>query len=264
MPHLVTSVVRCLSCDFYYADPLLVEMESLAARHYADPQSYLGFEGVPAASLAARMRIIERHIPRGQLLDVGAGRGEFVLAAERAGWAAQGIEPAPGLAAHARERGALVQTGYLHDFALGRSDSWDVVTMLHVLEHVTDPRTLLQAARPYLKRGGILFVEVPNCDSYLLRIIDQYYRLRGRAWSSRLSPLHPPYHALGFTRRSLLWVLRQTGYDPVEVGTLPASDRGLRVSGTASPARLLARSLLAAGLDVLGNRELLYVCAQIR
>ncbi len=94
----------------------------------------------------------------GNLLDIGAGGGEFVYLSGRAGFRARGIEPNIGYAEYAaREYGSQVETGELND-ARGR---YDVVTLFHVLEHLRCPRSAFARLYQLLNPEGRLFIEVP-------------------------------------------------------------------------------------------------------
>jgi SAM-dependent methyltransferase len=263
-PHLVTYVLRCRNCDYFFVESLSSEAAPLEERHYADPLLYGGMKGGNEQSLTLRLAAIERHGARGRLLDVGAGKGEFVRVASAAGWNAEGIEPSAALAHDARAHGANVRAGYLDPKANLPTGAFDAVTLLHVLEHVDKPVDMLRSLQPYLTPGGVIFVEVPNCDSYLLRFVDFYYAARGLRWSSRLSPFHPPYHRWGHSRKSLVYALKQSGYSVKEVGTFSGGDRGYGVSGSARRALLLIREWSSKALEVFGNRELLYAVARIQ
>ncbi|MBI3299550.1 MAG: class I SAM-dependent methyltransferase [Elusimicrobia bacterium] len=235
-------------------------MEHLEAAHYADPLGYqAAAEGRGEAMFASRLDLITRHRAPGRLLDVGCGKGEFLSVARTRGWAVAGIEPSQGLCEHARAAYGLdVRLGTL-ETAGAEAAAFDAVTLNHVLEHVERPLELLRGARGLLKPDGLLFVEVPNCDSYLLRAADAYFRLRGLDWSSRLSPLHPPFHRFGFTVASLLHALRAAGLEPVELVTYSGKGRGYR--GGRGLAAVM-RGAAAALLDLLPNRELLAALAR--
>ncbi len=263
-PHLVTYVLRCRNCDYFYIESLWSEAARLEKLHYADPLLYGGMKGGNEQAISSRLAVIERHGLRGRLLDVGAGKGEFVLEAAMAGWDAEGIEPSAALAHHARDHGANVREGYLDPSANVPTASYDAVTLLHVLEHVDKPVDLLRALQPYLTRDGVVFVEVPNCDSYFLRLVDAYYAARRLRWSARLSPFHPPYHRWGHSRKSLVYALKQGGYSVEEVGTLSGRDRGYGVSANARRGLLLIREWASRTLELFGNRELLYAVAKIQ
>jgi 2-polyprenyl-3-methyl-5-hydroxy-6-metoxy-1,4-benzoquinol methylase len=152
---------------------------------YASSPPRLQRAAAPVLELFARERLAlarRAQPPPARLLDVGAGRGRFVAAAARAGYAAVGIEPGPGRAAIARERGAEVQTATL-ETAEVPSGSVDVVTLWHVLEHVEDPGAALKRVASWLAPGGALVVAVPNLASLQAR-------LGGDAWMHWDLPRH--------------------------------------------------------------------------
>lgn len=262
-PHIVTDVLRCGSCDLIYASPIVPEMRQLEREHYSDPDRYQATaEAGHAAMFARRLALIARFVPPGTLLDIGAGKGEFVAEALRKGWRADGLEPSSGFCAYAaRELGVHLYEGHLDEVAALSDRQFDAITLNHVVEHVDRPRELLLSARRRLKADGVLFVEVPNCDSFLLRLADLYFRLRGLDWSSRLSPLHPPFHRYGYTVRSLRGLLESCGFEIRLVRTFSGRDRGYRGSPRAERVTRL-RDIAARILDLFGNRELLCVVAR--
>ena len=107
--------------------------------------------------------------PATQVLDVGAGSGEFAFLMTRLGKSVTGIEPNARYAAYCREAlGLEVRTAHLSPdlFPPGR---FDLIRLNHVLEHLNDPvRSLGQIAR-WLAPEGLLYVEVPNIEEYCHR-----------------------------------------------------------------------------------------------
>jgi 2-polyprenyl-3-methyl-5-hydroxy-6-metoxy-1,4-benzoquinol methylase len=99
---------------------------------------------------------------KGSLLDIGAGTGDFLLAAKKSGWKVYGAEPSEKARAIANGKGvALVnETAGLSDH------SFDVITMWHVLEHVYDPEQQIRELRRLLKADGVIIVAVPNFRSF--------------------------------------------------------------------------------------------------
>lgn len=261
-PHIVTDVVRCLCCDFIYTNPMIRGMEHLEEAHYADAARYqTSSEGEASAMFRHRLELIARHKSPGLLLDVGCGKGEFLAEARAQGWRVTGIEPSLGLCLHARE---VHQLDVLHG-TLERSDidlpaAADAVTLNHVLEHVEHPIALLQAIRKLLNPDGVLFIEVPNCDSYLLRTADAFFRFKGLDWSTRLSPLHPPFHRFGFTASSLRHALTASGFTAPVLATFSGDGRGYGGENASVAARL--RNIASSALALFGNRELLTAIAR--
>ncbi len=99
------------------------------------------------------------------ILDVGTGGGEFAYLLQTLGHQVQGVEPNKGYAEYSiREYGLTVQVGFVQD-ATFLPESFDVVTIWHVLEHTEDPGAVLALLRSWLKPGGRLVVEVPNVEA---------------------------------------------------------------------------------------------------
>jgi len=121
-------VFHCGNCGLVQQAPLPEEME--LQQYYSDLYriDYKGTRQPKAkhvfrAARCAKQRLdflIQSGVRPGSLLDVGAGGGEFVAMAHRAGFDASGLEPNEGYAEYARsEHGARVRTGNLSD-AVGR------------------------------------------------------------------------------------------------------------------------------------------------
>ncbi len=99
------------------------------------------------------------------VLDFGCGNGGFLLNAKEVARSVAGIEPENCLKTYFRTEGLEVFSS-IEDAA----DSFDVITMFHVLEHIPDPRTILKKLCEKLNDGGQLIVEVPNADDALLKL----------------------------------------------------------------------------------------------
>jgi len=263
-PHLFTNVTRCGICDFIVANPPIPEAEALEAEHYGKAETYdaAGDDARASSMFRDRITLLSHHAARGRLLDVGAGKGEFLREARAAGYEVEGVEPSAGLSAFARSRGLAVHHGLLGAVDDIEPRSFDIVTLNHVLEHVPAPRPFLATVRGYLAERGVLFVEVPNTDAHLARVVDLAFRARGRDWSCRLSPVHPPFHSQGYTARSLRWVLEHEGFEVLEMVTRSGRDRGVGRSHALSSRAVIDVAFRAFSL--LGNRELLLAIARPR
>jgi SAM-dependent methyltransferase len=111
----------------------------------------------------------------GRLLDVGASNGGFVRLMTELGWEAVGIEPDDRAAEVARSRGLRVLTAGVETADL-EPDSWDAVTLSHVLEHLPDPRAALTRLTACLKPGGVLVSISPNPVGWLARAFGKHWR----------------------------------------------------------------------------------------
>lgn len=102
-------------------------------------------------------------VPGPNLLDVGCGTGEFLAAAKDTGFNPTGLELSRELARKTSHRTGLpVLSGDLIQDLVFPPDSFEVITLWGVLEHVADPTSLLQACTRLLRPGGLLVLETPN------------------------------------------------------------------------------------------------------
>lgn len=100
-----------------------------------------------------------------RLLDIGCSRGQFVECAMQSGFLAEGVEPAPDIAAAAREAGLKVHTGLLEQQGYD-SATYDAASLFEVVEHLREPLQLLQECRRILKPHGVLLISTGNTASW--------------------------------------------------------------------------------------------------
>lgn len=113
---------------------------------------------------------------RGSLLDFGCGCGLFLSVAAQEGWDCQGIEPLVMHSIYARGRfGLPVVTGTLDDRSFP-AENFDVVTSFQVFEHLIHPDQVVEKIRRILKQGGLLVIEVPNIDTFWVKLFRERNR----------------------------------------------------------------------------------------
>jgi SAM-dependent methyltransferase len=131
------------------------------------------------------VRLLRRHgVPRGRVLDVGAGYGFLLEALERAGYEVDGMEIAPQAVEQARRRvrGQVIEQGAEAPFPFP-DDHFDAVTLLDVIEHLQDYGSTLASCRRCLKPGGKLFVITLNAHSLARPLL-------GKRWAWYQDPTH--------------------------------------------------------------------------
>ncbi|HEU5303244.1 MAG TPA: class I SAM-dependent methyltransferase [Gemmatimonadales bacterium] len=140
----------------------------------------------------------------GRLLDFGCGAGDFLAEARDRGWVGCGVEVSERAIAAAKARGLEIRR------SIGECPdaTYDYVRANHSLEHVLDPRSVLEEMYRVLKPGGTLFIGVPTRDGLPARIF-------GRHWWYLGAPVHP----VTFSTAALTDLLRATGFRPVRVST---------------------------------------------
>lgn len=104
--------------------------------------------------------LLDWRTPPGRLLDIGCGDGAFMMLCRKAGWTCAGVEVSQGAAARARAKGCEVfSPEELRQSTAGR---YDVVTLVNVLEAVTDPAAIVRAMTTQLKPQAIFVIRVSN------------------------------------------------------------------------------------------------------
>lgn len=151
--------------------------------------------------------LIPHYRPDALLLDIGCGRGDFLVAMKRLGWNVLGIEMDPVSAAIARDRGIPVQTAPFEAADIA-AESVDHITMNHVIEHFYDPLAVIRKCHRILKTGGTLVLYAPNAQSLA-------HRLFGRHWLA----LDPPRHLYTFACGNLRALLGKGGFTRVTIKT---------------------------------------------
>lgn len=141
---------------------------------------------------------------QGRLLEVGCAHGWFLEAAGARGFETVGIEPDTAIADLAEKRGLRVLRGLFPD-VLDDGERFDVVIFNDVLEHIPDPRAVVQAAGRALVPEGHLVVNAPSSEGLLFRtaaaldrlgVAGPYERLWQKGFPSpHVSYFHPDHVA---------------------------------------------------------------------
>jgi 2-polyprenyl-3-methyl-5-hydroxy-6-metoxy-1,4-benzoquinol methylase len=202
-------LVRCQGCAacFSGATPTA---EALRA-HYG---LYDRDQSVAALTLTRYDQLIEglekyRHDAR--WLDVGCGSGHLLERVRAHGWHANGTEFGDAALAACRQKGLEVYSA--EDAADELSPgSFDVISMIEVIEHLAEPRADLETAHRLLRPGGVLYVTTPNFGSLTRLLIGPRWRV-----------VEYPEHLSYFTTTSLRRIARRAGFVPESVSTVNLS-----------------------------------------
>jgi SAM-dependent methyltransferase len=202
-------VHRCASCGLGFLDPRpdAEELSRLYAADYFLSQYDGGLKtGSPGlkrriAQEDHRVRFFRRMKKRGHVLDVGCGMGYFLQACREAGYDVSGIDISEDSASYVRnELGIAVRTGPIEHIGIP-DGTIDIITMWHFLEHTPDPRIYLERARRWLKKDGLIIVDVPNYEGTDAR----------KTWES-WKGWQLPFHLYHFTPGTLTALLARHGF----------------------------------------------------
>lgn len=260
--HIVSNIVRCRNCGFVYINPMLLNNNGLKGYENASEYQSSGEGIAPELIFKNTVNLIEKYSQKGKIIDIGCGKGEFLSVAEKRGWQAYGVEPSHDLADYALKKYNLKNIVVNKIDTIDFPDSFfDAATLNMALEHIDNPRLIIQEINRVLKNNGVLLIEVPNMDSLMLKAAAIYFRLKKRDWSPLLSPLHYPFHNYGYNISSLRYLLSTCNFAIKKVIVRDLSLRGIRSKLGDNNIEILLRGLMIKAGGWLGNGDILTVIA---
>lgn len=217
------AVVTCTQCGLVYVTPRLQGQALLdvygegywksddpKARGYAD---YAREAALYLRTYERRMQLVQRWLPaQARILDVGCAAGYFLRTAQRYGHDVHGVELSAAIAHEAVKAlgsdrvhvGTLDEAIAVHGY---RPQSFDLITMWDVVEHIPEPQPVLRRVRELLKPQGHLLLETQNVAS-------RWARLLGRRWHHYKHAEHL-YH---FSPDTIRRLLGDCGFRTLEIG----------------------------------------------
>ena len=197
------------TCRFTQAVPVVGEIgkyyQSAAYVSHSDIKKGLVnrlYHTVRNYTLQTKRRLVEK-ISRDKnpsLLDVGAGTGAFAAVMKKAGWQVKGLEPDATAKQNALKNHGL-QLEDLDAIFTFETESFDVITLWHVLEHVHQLNDYMETFHRILKVNGALIIAVPNYTSYDADKYKEY-------WAAYDVPRHL-YH---FSPESIYKLMKEYGF----------------------------------------------------
>ncbi len=152
---------------------------------------------------------------KGRLLEIGAGSGEQLKELIEFGWDGEGVDSDVVAVEKAVKNGLRVQCGTV-EAQRYPDNSFDVIIMNHVIEHVHDPLSLLRECYRILRPGGKLAIVTPN-------ILSLGHRMFKASWF----PLDPPRHLRIYTPPALLHTIGKAGFTAMNAFTTARNANGI-------------------------------------
>lgn len=213
-------VFECAACGFNFTQDHPGEEE--IGRYY-ESEDYISHSDTSKGltnklyQLARRLMLLKKARTvfratgqnKGRLLDIGSGTGYFAATMKRYGWDVSGIE----INEKAREFSAAhfdLNVMPPEDMSLLKSESFDCITLWHVLEHFHYPYRYMTEIYRLLKPEGSCIIALPDCTSYDA----DYYKGYWAAWDV-------PRHLLHFSPSTFGIFANKTGFRLQEIKTLP-------------------------------------------
>ena len=137
------------------------------------------YQFVKSIALKNKLKLINSQSPKGRILDIGAGVGDFLSVCKNDGWETIGIEPSDKAKNIARSKGV----SFVENLSELENHSFDIITMWHVLEHVPNLEEQIAELKRLIKSNGTIIIAVPNFKSFDAKHYGQF-------WAAFDVPIH--------------------------------------------------------------------------
>jgi 2-polyprenyl-3-methyl-5-hydroxy-6-metoxy-1,4-benzoquinol methylase len=166
-------IVQCENCTLKFTNPR--PDEASIGAYYAS-EEYISHSNTSKGLMSKAYKLVRTFTvkdkvnlinsfagKKGTILDYGCGTGHFLAGCKKEGWNIKGFEPNEVANKNASEvTGSFIERTSLTNF---EQESFDVITLWHVLEHIHSVNETFQQLLKLLKPGGIIITAVPNADS---------------------------------------------------------------------------------------------------
>ncbi|MBN2614277.1 MAG: methyltransferase domain-containing protein [Bacteroidales bacterium] len=200
---------QCAGCGFVFTSP---RPDDVKLSHYYQSNNYLShhsrgfsplrlvYQFLRKRNIRNKFRLVSQFSSIGSLLDIGCGTGELLDYFQNQGWKATGIEPDATARNFASDRWGLTVYGE-DQIPTIENESYDVITMWHVLEHVSNLNERISDIHRILKNKGNFVAAVPNFLSWDA----QHYGSYWAAWDL-------PRHLFHFSQKNIIQLTEKHGF----------------------------------------------------
>jgi 2-polyprenyl-3-methyl-5-hydroxy-6-metoxy-1,4-benzoquinol methylase len=221
---------QCGDCGYVFDSPRPTLEEIVA--FYSQDSKYDSWVDAAAARDALWKRRLHNLLPHraeGNLMDVGTGIGQFLHHARPYFTDVQGTEVSASAVRVAQEKyGLQIHHGRVEEMGFS-PESFNNITLFHVLEHVPDPAALLQCCRTLLRPDGVIAIAVPNDVLAWTSKLKKLGRNLGLGPFKKFSPVlgisragsSKEIHLSHFTPAVLQSLLQSAGFTVLDAGIDP-------------------------------------------
>jgi len=147
-----------------------------------------------------------------RLIDIGCGNGYFLDLAKSAGMNVTGSELDPQAADFVKKQLGIevyiCSAQEIHKYLYNQS--FNVVTLWGVLEHISNPAIAIQSIKKIMKKEGLLCLQTPSEDGLIRKVIHFYSRVTGKL--DLIPELYNYDHVQCFSRKSIKYFLVKHGF----------------------------------------------------
>lgn len=262
-------IVRCKQCSLLYASPRSMlheregEVEEIPLEQDRYSQQRLAKEILQVGDYAKTWKLLNSLYPnRGKMLEVGCGYGYLLARFREEGWDVIGIDPYKGGCAYTKATHGIEAIPAILENAGFADETFDVVILNHVIEHMPDPLKSLREINRVLKKGGHFVIETPRYDTLMFKIFGKRERsvsYSGHFYFFTTESLEKMYNLAGFRRTKLWYTGRTLNLERLawNLGVISKSDTVKKVLDSLSSALHLSKVRI-----YLNTRDIQRVCVQ--
>jgi SAM-dependent methyltransferase len=203
------NIMRCGECDYVFVNPrpCAGDLKDFYQEYYPDqdglPESW---GGEMSAIFSSIYRQVNADRNGGRILDIGSSYGHFLSQFDASSWQATGVDPSSSAVGYSREHYPHITAhdANFEDVAL-EPGSFDIITSFYVLEHVFDPRDIMQRIYSLLDADGLAIIRIPYTGPFF-----PVARMMGRPL------MYAPMHLNDFAPSQFERMCRDIGFSRVE------------------------------------------------
>ena len=228
--YLKHELVKCKNCGFVFNEK--IPSLELLTEHYS--QYSYGSKGYLSPITIKSYNILldefEKYRKVGRILDVGCGRGWFLVEARKRGWEVYGTEYSEKAVELCKSAGIKMFQGEL-DVNNFDGIEFDVITSFEVIEHINNPNEDLQKIHSLLRKEGLFYCTTPNFNSLMRYYLKEDYNVIGY-----------PEHLSYYTKKTLNNVLVKNGFKKSKFLTTGISITRIKTSKKKSTEKYVSKT----------------------
>lgn len=193
-------IYKCPVCGFGFT----LNLKEQSGDYHRD-QEYFGEEDLFKNIFLKRVKIISKFVnPRAKILEVGCSTGLMLSLFQIRGYEVVGVEMSKRASKLAQDREIKVMEKPFEK--INFDEKFDVIIFNHTLEHLKDPLDVLKKAKTLLRPKGILYIDLPNFDSFSAKTLKGMWPL-----------LLPSEHLWHFTEKSIRRIFKDLDFKIVYI-----------------------------------------------
>jgi 2-polyprenyl-3-methyl-5-hydroxy-6-metoxy-1,4-benzoquinol methylase len=198
------SLIKCQTCGFIFMEniPSSQELEEYYANYSYNTEEVISPTTIKSYNVL--LDEFEEYRQTNKILDVGCGRGWFLIEAKKRGWKVYGTEYSQTAVKLCRENGIEMKEGEL-DLALFDDKDFDVITSFEVIEHINNPHKELKLIYNLLRKGGLFYCTTPNFNSLMRYYLKDKYNI-----------IEYPEHLSYYTKSTLNKIVKKNDLIPIK------------------------------------------------